>query len=235
MQLKDILIDAIYSQKLLTEWLDENPSWKEAEVLSNKIDWKEFCSQYGCLFFIYYGWIIKRKNKEYYFFIYEKRRPVNDLGILKKRRYKDGEKPIRRKRKYEEYSAKRTSSIVKRENVSYDNDCQIWAFASLLNISYEESYECLYSVGWRENSTYNTEGRWKKLLNTMGFRFERFWVRWYEKKGYTLKNIFEIVPKNGRFLINIRGHVLSVVDGVIYDNAGSSPYCRIIQVFEIKK
>lgn len=235
MQLKDVDYSSwrwIESNAFM-KWLYNNSKWEDAEIVATEIDWKEFQKQHKASYYVYREFIIKRKNKLYYFFIYEKERPYGDIGVLLKKKYAEGEEPIRRKRKYSTYKYEYTSNVVEIKHKVLKNSCQIWALACLLSISYEEAHKILAEEGWSEYKTYNAERRWKKALEKIEVSFIPVWSRWNKKKGYSLKNVFQIVPKKGRFLIFISGHVLSVIDGIIYDNKYSSPYCHIEKVFKI--
>lgn len=222
--------ESFWTEKyVLEDWIKENPEWGEAKVLDEEVPRE--------LHYNYYfdnGWVVERNGKKYAIIIKILQRGYDTYRVFKKRLYQEGEKLITRKRRYGDYAYCNTKKHVQVIGETHKNSCQIWAFASLLDMSYDDAYKCLYNEGWRENSTRYTESRWTKALTKLDKQMLLHWKRFGEKKGYSLKNIFKLIPKKGRFLIFIRGHVLSAVDGTIYDNAASSPYCHIEKIFQIK-
>ncbi len=215
-----------YGEKCaFVEWMKKNPSWKDAEVLNTSPEDKDF---YKYMYNV--GFSLKKNNKMYNFFIKKNLRGWGH-GVLVKN---IGERIIKKRKNAATYSYNNTQNHVINEGQEYKNSCQLWCFASLLDISYEEAYKHLSAQGWAPDNTYSYQERWKKALGLLNKNLVVYWERAKKIKGHSLKNVLKIVPQKGKFLIVIRGHVLSVIDGQVYDNTQSSPYCHIKKIFEIE-
>lgn len=115
-----------------------------------------------------------------------------------------------------------------------NSDCQLWAFAKLLDVPYSRAYDILSAEGWNEKNPNRIALRWENALTKMGMQLKKIYGKWDNtQKGFTLLNVANVLPNKGKFVIAIKDHVLCMIDGVVYDSDYSNPYSRVEIVYQI--
>ena len=187
----------------------------------------------------YFTFVLYRKK--YYFVFFNLSRFKKNVLAYKVRFDENGNDIEYKKRNtVKEIPFRNTKNFVQC-NKGLKNSCQIWAFAKILDLTFEESYEILYKEGWRPDNTYFMEKRWESALKKLGKEFILIWSYYHEKnkKKFTLINVIKKLntltnAKNRNFAILVRDHVLCIIDNVIYDNKMTPPYTRVEKIYEIK-
>lgn len=99
------------------------------------------------------------------------------------------------------------------KNMKESNDCTVKAFAVTFNTSYEKAHVHLKKHCGRQNR----KGIVSREVIVPSLKNTKYKVGPYTRANrITLKNFIE-KHNEGRFYVCVRGHALSVVDGVIYD------------------
>lgn len=99
------------------------------------------------------------------------------------------------------------------KNMKEHNDCTVKAFAITFNTSYEKAHGHLKKYCGRQNR----KGIVSREVIVPSLKKTKYKVGPYSRANrITLKNFIE-KHSEGRFYVCVRGHALSVVDGVIYD------------------
>lgn len=91
------------------------------------------------------------------------------------------------------------------------NDCTVWALMACTGIDYAVSHEVLRSGGRRDRKG-PSWNQWRSILTKYNFS---------EVPGIpkhcTLAYALSRLPKQGRFICDVRGHTFAVIDGVVRD------------------
>lgn len=106
------------------------------------------------------------------------------------------------------------------------NDCTVKAVAVLANLPYNYAHAALAKVG-RKRGKGPTWGNFFKVLRNLNLWYERV-----EIEGKTVRTLEKNLPKKGRYLITVRGHVLAAVDGKVHDWSSGRLH-RINKVYKI--
>lgn len=98
-------------------------------------------------------------------------------------------------------------------------DCAVRAVAKALNIDWESAYDLIAANGFAMGDMPSSDSVWGAVLRQNGF---------YRKAipntcpdCYTAEDFARDNP-NGIFVLGFGGHVVTIEDGVIYDNWDSS-------------
>ena len=142
-----------------------------------------------------------------------------------------------------------------RDTLNETNDCVVRAFATAFEISYLEAHDFV-KTKFQRRDRQGTYGTWFKMnsleqafgrkVTTQGTRLHpqslprMIWP--YTVKGvtkyatYTIGRFVKEFSK-GTYFITIRGHALTVVDGIVYGNVQDSfrLKARIVGCFKIEK
>lgn len=127
------------------------------------------------------------------------------------------------------------------------NDCTVRAVAACTEGRYAEAH-ALFAMHGRKHRRGSTIAAMLNVLKQMGCEVERVETRciYYQNQGVkplSAKTIRTFLRKRGlkgrKFILNVRGHVAAVVDGVCYDWTaagwdGKPRQHRIIDVYEVK-
>ena len=121
------------------------------------------------------------------------------------------------------------------------NGCSVIAIAIAFNISYEQSYGLFNTIGRRHGkgvTTWDIEQVAHALAVSMGkdivFMKPNRINELKELMGVTptLNNIVKILPKSGKFLVWVSGHVVAVKGGRVHDHSEGSK-CQVRNILEI--
>lgn len=180
-------------------------------------------------------------RKKYYIIIFSARKMMRPIRVFKVPFDENGNDIRYQKRKtVKDLGSKNTKEFVNC-NAGLKRSCQIWAFAKILNLTFEQAHDILSKQGWTENDTRLMEIRWQNALQKLGKEFKLIWKYNYldkSSKKFALINVIKKLnsftnAKNRSFAIMVRGHVLCVIDNVIYDNIKTPPYTRVEKIYEI--
>jgi len=107
-------------------------------------------------------------------------------------------------------------------NFSEKNDCTVRALAEALEIPYLTAYGMMLGSGRKRNRGVRSLA----VYNTVGNRHDR--------PNMTVENYVKYIANSGNWIINIRGHVFAVVNGVIKDlHPEMTLNCHVIQSWRI--
>lgn len=128
------------------------------------------------------------------------------------------------------------------------NDCIIQALTNTLERPYQEMRALALDWRWKAGKGISVQNTFQ-LLTRHGFSCER-----YGKSITTLAlsglcqsdNWHAISPtlgtwlktdaaQEGRYIVNVRGHVFSVINGTVYDSFASSIHKRICAVYKLNQ
>jgi hypothetical protein len=112
-----------------------------------------------------------------------------------------------------------------RSNSLYNekNDCTVRAYALAANIEYKQAHANMFLAG-------------RKCRR--GFAIDKFYTEEFGKPlprpNMTVKNYVMYIAHTGRWIIEIRGHVFAVIDGVIHDepNPDSNNERHVLQAWK---
>jgi hypothetical protein len=118
--------------------------------------------------------------------------------------------------------AGRAESGIKKEK----SDCTVRAIATGMEIPYREAHQTLKALGRRNGSGTVVHRGWLDK--------HPYATRMTVTGGYTLRQLLEDHP-TGTFLVSVPRHILTVVDGVIYDSHFDSKYlyCQMEHLWRI--
>jgi hypothetical protein len=126
------------------------------------------------------------------------------------------------------------------------SDCTVRALANAKGIDYLTAHATAKQHGRVSgkgvhfnvlHSMYTAMGF--ELLNIFGTTRPAGWARWFTgtktiEKGITLKRLLPKLTK-GRYIVNITGHALAVVDGKVIDTNHNRESVSVIAVFKLKE
>lgn len=95
--------------------------------------------------------------------------------------------------------------------------CTVSALAAAMNIPYSEAYVLAVKAGRKPDHKFP----FIKLASTVGVN-----AQVYKQRRRAYKAV-EMLPKTGRYVLRVRGHVFAVVDGVVVDTRKFRP-CAIV-------
>lgn len=233
MKFSDLNFDNWEDQTLLESFLKENPRFNSAIIIRHKID-DNFDHLYE---YDDNAWTVEMKGRTYNVILndpWENRcgsGRKQRKGFIFKRIYQDGEVKITKRNRSNNYVSEHTSRSVPR-TIKYKNDCQIWTLAKCCGMTYDAAAKVLLEVGWRENKT--NHFYFLNALDILGFNRNLFWSKFRNNKGITLRHVLSIVPKIGTFSVCVKGHILCIVDGIIFDSCFNAN-ARVEDITEITK
>jgi hypothetical protein len=116
------------------------------------------------------------------------------------------------------------------EEVPFQNweraDCAVRAVTAVTNIPYPTVHE-QFVKGGRKPGRMSANGLPEKVVRQLGFVLEP-----WEVTGKTIRTVERELPKKGRFLILVRGHMLAVINGKTVDWSAGRQH-RIMNVWRI--
>ena len=101
------------------------------------------------------------------------------------------------------------------------DDCVIRAIAKLLNKSWEEIYADLCLEGLRYYDMPSANHVWGSYLKKKGFK--RYMIPDTCPECYTVGQFVKDYPQ-GKYMLALNGHVVTVIDGNYYDSFDSGDY-----------
>jgi len=238
--------------RMFINFLDEHPRFKNAEIIGTGR--QEF---HIWPFYNYSDindeelWKVTLKGKFYAIGInrpwYHKTYRTKTKFVFR-RYYPEGEQKIRRKKKQVAINRIDIKTSTKYK-YSFKNDCQIRALAALTGRDYFQIYEDMKERGWAPEkagsvmaATGFTKNRWDEVLELYGYKKEIVWEKFTPDKnqifkgvtGITVKTVSKRLPK-GKYAILIRGHVLALIDGQLFDgwDSQNTRCIRILKITEL--
>jgi hypothetical protein len=139
------------------------------------------------------------------------------------------------------------STIAKTES----NDCVVRAIASSFEMSYDESHKFVAKIWFRKNreGTRNFVGGLRHMINNKvkinGKLFETMGNE-YGHVSYEVKVKGQMVKRNmttgtfikkypvGKYLVVVRGHAFSIIDGKVVGNAGDAKMKKRVILYAFK-
>lgn len=115
----------------------------------------------------------------------------------------------------------------KRRNV---DDCSIRALTKVLGVDWNKAYAITSAEGFSQCDMPHSNSVWGKILKASGF--ERIAVPDTCPDCYSIEEFLLDNPK-GKFVIAVQGHVVSAIDGNLFDTWDSST--RVPQYFWYRK
>ena len=189
-------------------------------------------------------YLFQIEEKQYIFALkYNYRRHYDNYSIAWRVYYPEG-KP-QRKRPETEYA--KLNYYRQEKERSPRNSCQIQALTQITGDKFDNILELMEYGGWNETNTGNVANgdRWNDLLDCYGYKKKCFWSRWnhndnndggtfarMRSKTMTVNTAAKKLPKKGKFAITISGHVLTFVDGELFDNSDNRRNL-VVSIFEI--
>ena len=110
---------------------------------------------------------------------------------------------------------KRTYLELRKVAEKYHNDrgyCTVLATATVCEMSFSKTFYKLQATG-RKTRTGIYQPQYFDLIKARGFDI----VKLRDFRRCPVSQVLKQIPKKGKFLVNIRQHVIAVVDGVIND------------------
>ena len=130
------------------------------------------------------------------------------------------------------------------DRMGENNDCSVKAVAISTQIGYEKAHAFLAQLGRKPRKGFvpDFDGtRWRGYLNVpvgsegyvtglhrIGFKAESIDCWSGKTLGTTAKHL-----KNGRYMVQVKGHVAAVVDGKVEDWTGDSSRRKVINVWRV--
>lgn len=225
-----------YYRGYVSDFLDKYPKFKEAVILKTPHDSFKvpgyIFSSYNSIFDI---WLVELRGKQYMIGLnepYGRRWPK----FIQQRYYPEGTKPKQKRNRIDINYSMRTVSTER-------NDCQIVTLSKVLDQPYDLVLDLMKAGGWIPSDAGNHQGsRWEYMMDMCNKEMKEVWCRFKYKKnnnvngkvvsGMTVKSALKHFPE-GTFVINVRGHVLSMIDGELFDT-WNSQNCRVLSIYEIK-
>ena len=103
----------------------------------------------------------------------------------------------------------------RREEVPFQNieraDCAVRAVTAVTNIPYDTVHE-QFAKGGRKSRGRSANGLAEKICVRLGFVLEP-----WEVTAKTIRTLERELPAKGHFLIEVRGHMLAVINGKTVD------------------
>ena len=194
------------------------------------------------------GYVFDIKGKQFLLVLKYNYRSYNDNYSIDWRVWR-GENPTRKASPSTNYAPLKYYRQEAKRNPR--NSCQIQSLTELTGDKFDNVLELMEYGGWTEaNAGHVAYGdRWNDLLACYGLKKTLIFSKWrsntkeipecwensFKKRGKTmLVNTAAKQLKKGKFAITIRGHVLTVIDGVIYDNSDNRK-AKVLKIFEIKE
>jgi len=108
------------------------------------------------------------------------------------------------------------------------NDCTVRALAHAADVSYDDAHAYLAMCG---------------RINGKGFKMDKAYANstlgGYKAKridlGMTFKQLLDLGPLPKRCVLHVRGHVLAVIDGVVYDSFKIGSARKVFALWEFNK
>ena len=95
-------------------------------------------------------------------------------------------------------------------------DCTVRAISKVLNQEWEDTYIWLCVYGFYNNDMPSSNHVWGSYLRDMGF------VRYANQCDCVSVKCFCEENPTGTYVLSLNGHVVTVIDGVLYDTWDSS-------------
>lgn len=121
--------------------------------------------------------------------------------------------------------------LTQSQSVGEKNDCAVKAVAAATEVDYFEVRKVMAALGRRSKKA-TPQVITKKSLRILGFLLEDVTKRFRSRTVRTLER--EMKSERGAFLIWVRGHVLCVRDGTVYDWTRGKCH-RVIRVCRLHK
>ena len=124
-----------------------------------------------------------------------------------------------------------------KSDVEKKADCQIWNFALLFEIAYEDAINLLKKHGWHKRHPWISV--WIDAITELG-KINQFSIikdDYYDRKDrkISVKKLIDILPKDEKYAIVTHNHIFSYINGKVYDVKTTPPYSLVYAIFRIGK
>lgn len=114
-----------------------------------------------------------------------------------------------------------------KEILNEKNDCTVRALMEGFDIPYLEAYGMAIGIGRKARKGVKVSGI-RELMNTLA-------VKKVARPGMVVENFVKYIAYDGRWIVEIRGHVFGVVEGVIKDEYPKGNLnCHVIQAWRVR-
>jgi hypothetical protein len=112
------------------------------------------------------------------------------------------------------------------------DDCTVKAVAVVCDIDYKDAHELLAHYGRKHRKgAVDCETTWP-ALNSLGVKMVEVKLSSLPKHPKTIRTLERVIPKNGKYLVNVRGHIVAISDGEVIDWTRDRCY-RITSLYKI--
>ena len=102
----------------------------------------------------------------------------------------------------------------------YTGDCVIRAVGTVLNQSWDDTYDDICDQGRKMHRMPSDNGVWGAYLRRRGFT--KHFI--YSHECYTVREFVNDYPR-GIFVLGVDGHAIAVIDGTYFDTSDSGDEC----------
>jgi hypothetical protein len=122
-----------------------------------------------------------------------------------------------------------------------DKDCTVEALANAAGISYADAHAFWELLGRERGHGIRMFHELKKHANAL-FSWDEFnvellgvkMIRVKEAHGVQVRTAAKMLPQ-GRHLLNVLGHALAIIDGVVVDSGSGSLGKRVVNIYRVEK
>lgn len=111
------------------------------------------------------------------------------------------------------------------------NDCAVVAFSLALGISYKDAYKKLDAAGRQKNSGFYIN----EFMEHCGFLGYNTKTIKFKKGRRLTQNEFAITYNKGKWIAYTKGHVIAVINGVIFDNNDKPARGKVLRAWRFTK
>lgn len=119
-----------------------------------------------------------------------------------------------------------------------DNDCTVIATSVVTGWSYNKSHKVMANEANRKKGQGAYYEIWmKRYMKYHGFEYQEVDLKPIIKKkgsGLTGKTVAQWLPKRGRFIVMMRGHVAAIKAGKLHDWTQDRKN-RVLRVYKVRK
>jgi hypothetical protein len=105
-------------------------------------------------------------------------------------------------------------------------DCSVRAITAVSNLPYEYVHEVFAKCG-----RIHGRGTSMRIIENVLFKLN-IWTEKIKTSAKTIRSLKKTLPKKGRFLVHVSGHMLAVVDGEVIDWTKERLH-RITAIYEV--
>jgi len=221
-------------------FFDKKPQFKEAEIVSTGFDkWEYNPFKYRKTLYLDHDdcYVVKLNDKLYFIGI-EYHHWYERCNFKLRRFYPEG-RPAKKRRTLAPVSKIAIDATTK----TVRNDCQIRTLAAITGAPYDEILKVMQLRGWTEKDPGNVaftsskiggKNRYAEVLSLYNLEFEMVWAKFHSakrrtisnklnnKSGFTVKTALKHLDPTANYIVTVRGHVMAIVQGVIFDSWNAS-------------